>query len=129
MKAAGDSGPSAMNNGGKKPMASFDDFWVKLSLETVEFAVYDWRDSRDAAISDGMDFLDKARDDIRIWCKMLEEGTLSESDFAALLAGKKDLTGLAALKRRGLSRAELARFMNGLIDIVASTACNFFCIG
>jgi len=118
-----------MNNAGGKPMASFDDFWVKLSLEIVELAVYDWRDYRDAAISDGMDFLDEAKDDIRIWCKMLEEGTLSQSDFAALLAGKKDLTGLVALKQRGLSRAVLSRFMNGLIDTVASTAGNFFCIG
>src|SRR5574342_863196 len=98
-----------MNNEREEgPMTSFDDFWVKLSLETVEFAVYDWRDYRDAAISDGMDFLDKAKDDIRLWCKMLEEGTLSQSDFAALLAGKKDLTGLVALKGRGLSRAVLA---------------------
>ena len=108
-------------------MASFDDFWVKLGVELVEFAMCDWRDYRDAAISDGMDFLEKTQDDIRRWCKMLEEGTLSRDAFAMLLAVKKDLAELAELKRCGSSRAALDRFMNGLTDIVVSTACNFFC--
>lgn len=112
----------------KEPMASFDDFWVKLGVELVEFAVYDWRGYRDAAISDGNDFLEKTQDDIRRWCKMLEEGTLSRDDLAVLLAGKKDLVELVLLRRSGLSGAALDRFMNGLIDTVASTACNFFCI-
>ena len=114
---------------GKEPMASFDDFWVKLGIEFVEFAVYDWRGYRDAAISDGNDFLEKMYDDLRRWCKMLEEGTLSQGDLAVLLAGKKDLAELALLRRSGLSGAALDQFMNGLIDIVDSTACNFFCIG
>lgn len=114
---------------GKELMASFDDFWVKLGVELVEFAVHDWRDYRYAAISDGNDFLEKTQDDIRRWCKLLEEGTISRDDLAVLLATKKDLAELAELKRRGLSRAALDRFMNGLIDTVASTACNFFCIG
>jgi hypothetical protein len=107
-------------------MTSFDNFWVKLDVELVEFAVYDWRDYRDATISVGKDFLEKTKDDIQLWCKMLEEGTLSQSDFAVLLAGKKDLAELTELKRRGLSRTALARFINGLIDTVASTAFNFF---
>jgi hypothetical protein len=34
-------------------MASFDDFWVKLGVELVEFAMYDWRDYRNAAINRG----------------------------------------------------------------------------
>jgi hypothetical protein len=109
-------------------MASFNDFWVKLGIELVEFAMYDWRDYRHAAISDGKDFLEKTRDDIRRWCKMLEEGTLSRGDLAVLLAGEKDLAELAELRRWGSSRATLDRFMSGLIDTVASTACNFFCM-
>jgi hypothetical protein len=111
---------------GKEQMASFDYFWVKLSDEFVEFAMYDWRGYRAEAISDGKDFLEKTQDDIRRWCKMIEEGTLTQGGFAVLLSGKKDLADLAELKRRGLSRAALDRFMSGLIDIVASTACNFF---
>ena len=113
----------------KEPMASFNDFWAKLGVELVEFAMYDWRGYRDAAISDGNDFLEKTQDDIRRWCKMLEEGTLSQEGLAVLLAGKKDLAELALLRRSGLSGAALDRFMNGLIDIVDSTACNFFCLG
>ena len=113
----------------KETMASFDDFWVKLGVELVEFAVHDWRDYRDAAISDANDFLEKTRDDIRRWCKLLGEGTISRDDLAVLLAEEKDLAELTLLKRRGLSRAALDRFVSGLIDTVASTACNFFCIG
>jgi hypothetical protein len=105
-------------------MASCNDIWVKLGAELVEFAVYDWPDNRAAAVSDGMDFLEKTRDDIQRWCKMLEEGTYSRVDFAALLAEKKDLAELPQLRRRGLSRAELDRFMNGLIDTVVSTVCH-----
>jgi hypothetical protein len=108
-------------------MAACNDIWVKLGAELVEFAMYDWRDNRDAAVSDGMDFLERTRDDIERWCKMLEEGTYSRVDFAALLAEKKDLAGLALLRRRGLSRADLDRFMNGLIDTVVSTVCHCVC--
>ena len=108
-------------------MASFDDFWVKLGVELVEFAMYDWRDCRGAGISDGKDFLEKAPEDIRRGGKMLEEGTLSREAFAMFLAGEKELAELAELKRCGSSRAALDRFMNGLTDIVVSTACNFFC--
>jgi hypothetical protein len=110
-------------------MASFDDCWVKLGIELVEFAVYDWRDYREAAISDGRDFLEKTQDDIRCWCKMLEEGTLSPGDLAELLAGEKGLAELTELKRHGLSRAALDRFVSGLIDTVASTTGNFFSMG
>ncbi len=111
---------------GKEPMASFDDFWVKLHVELVEFAVYSWRDHRDAAISDGKDFLKKTKDDLERWCRLLEERKLSQVDFALLLAGKKDLAGLVALRRRGLPEAALDRFVNSLIDTVAATAYNFF---
>lgn len=82
----------------KEPLTSFDDFWAKLGVELVEFAMYDWRGYRDAAISDGYDFLEKAQDDIQRWCKILEEGMLSQEDLAMLLVGKKDLAGLALLR-------------------------------
>lgn len=107
-------------------MASFDDFWTKLHVELVEYAVYSWRDDRDAAIRDGKDFLKKTKDDIQLWCKLLEERKITQDDFAVLLAGQKDLAGLVALKRRGLSDAELDRFVDGLIDAVAFTAYSFF---
>ncbi len=111
---------------GKGPMASFDDFWAKLHVELVEFSVYSWRVYREAAISDGKDFLEKTKDDIQRWCKLLGEGKLSQDDFALLLIGKKDLAELAALRRRGLPEAALDRFINELIDAVAATAYNFF---
>jgi hypothetical protein len=108
-------------------MASFDDFWRKVHVEIVDFAVYDWRDYRDAAISDGADFLEKTKDDIRRWCGLLGERKLSQDNFALLLAGEKDRAELAALRRQGLPEALMDRFVTGLIDTVASTAYHFFC--
>ncbi|MGE5173353.1 MAG: hypothetical protein ACM3MD_05940 [Betaproteobacteria bacterium] len=107
-------------------MASFDDFWVKLHVELVELSSYSWRGYRDAAISDGKDFLEKTKDDMQRWCTMLKDGKLSQDDFALLLVGKKDRAELAALRRRGLPQAALDRYFNELINAVAATAHNFF---
>jgi hypothetical protein len=107
-------------------MESFEDFWKKLHVEVVDFAVYDWRTHRDAAISDGADFLEKTKGDIRRWCRLLGERKLSQDHFALLLAGKKDRAELAALRRQGLPETAADRFVTGLIDTVASTAYHFF---
>jgi hypothetical protein len=101
-------------------MASFDDYWVKLHIELVEFAMYGWRSARDAAISDGKDFLEKTKVDINLWFKLLEERKITHEDFALLLTGKKNLAELAALRRKGLSEAALERFVTGLIEAATS---------
>jgi hypothetical protein len=53
---------------------------------------------------------------------MLKNGQLSKDDYEWLLASKKDLAELVALKRAGLSKVGMDRFTNGVIDTTVSTA-------
>jgi hypothetical protein len=107
-------------------MASFNDFWKALKDELVEFAEYSWKDYRSAAIKDGKTFLEKSKNDLERWSKMLASGDLTRDDFEWLLVGKKDLAELVALKQKGLAKVALDRYVNGLIDTIVSTAFKVF---
>lgn len=107
-------------------MATFNEFWDELKKELVEFADYSWKEYRNAAIKDGGAFLEKTKADIKRWTNMLATGDLTQEDFEWLIAGKKDLMELTALKRKGLSLVARDRFVNGLIDTVVATAFRIF---
>ena len=106
----------------------FDDFRVKLNVELIEFVVYHWRDCRNAAMSDGREFLEKIEDDLKTLTEQLRNGKLAQEDFAWQLYGKKGSAELVELKKEGLPQAALDRFANGLVDTVVTTALNFFYI-
>lgn len=57
---------------------------------------------------------------------MLAKGDLTKDDFEWLLAGKKDVALLVALKQKGLAKVALDRFSNGLIDVIVATAFKFY---
>ncbi len=107
-------------------MESFDDFWVTLHVELVEFAMYCRWDYREAAIRDGNDFLEKTKDEIQRWCALLKDGKLARDEFARMLARKKYRAEFAALRRRGVPEEVVDRFLNGVIDTTASTAHKYF---
>lgn len=107
-------------------MATFAEFWKVLQQELIEFADYSWKEHRSAAIKDGEAFLAKAKEDIKRWTTLLTAGELTADDFEWLMAGKKDLAQLAALKRKGLAQVARDRFVNGLIDTVVATAFRVF---
>ena len=107
-------------------MASFDDFWQDLQNELVEFADYSWKSYRDAAVSDGNAFVDKAKVDLERWTSMLAQNRLTQDDFEWLIVGKKDLAELLLLKQNGLTKVALDRFVNGVIDTIVSTAFKTF---
>ncbi len=107
-------------------MATFDDFWARLNFEMIEFVLHDWWDYRDAAASDGKDFLEKIRPKAARWCTLLENGAYSREDFRWLLAGTKEQADLTRLKQRGIPKAELDRFIFGVINITAHTAFVFY---
>jgi len=107
-------------------MSQFDDFWTMLKNNVANFAKESWNDVKDAALSDGNDFLNKAKEDIKEWTKQLAEKKITADDFGWLLKGKKDLAELVLLKQKGLAKAALDKFTNGLINIVISTAAKTF---
>ncbi len=107
-------------------MATFEDFWARLNFEMIELVLHDWWDLRDAAASDGKDFIEKIRPKVARWCVLLENGTYSREDFRWLLAGTKEQADLPKLRRRGMPKAELDRYVYGVINIIAHTAFVFY---
>ncbi|GLS03495.1 hypothetical protein GCM10007860_06390 [Chitiniphilus shinanonensis] len=107
-------------------MADFDGFVEALKTELIEFAEYSWKAYKNSAIDDGGAFIERSKDDLERWTKMLANGGLTRDDFEWLMAGKKDLVELAALKQKGLAKVALDRFVNGLIDTIVSTAFKVF---
>ena len=103
-------------------MIKLEEFFKALNKELVEFAEYSWKSYRDAAIRDGKEFLDKNKADIGRWIKLLASGDLNRDDFEWLVAGKKDLAEMFALKQAGLTKVAMDRFINGLIDTIVATA-------
>lgn len=102
-------------------MIKFDEFFKELNKELLEFAEYSWRKYRESAVKDGKAFLDKNKTDLERWVKLLASGALTHDDFEWLIAGKKDLVEMYALKQAGLTKVALDRFINGLIDTIVAT--------
>ena len=102
-------------------MSTWDDLLTQLKKEVGSYAEKSWNDLKDAFIKDGIDFLSKAEDDIKNWAKQLAEQKITAEEFKWLLKAKKDLAELTLLKERGLAKAALEKFQNGLIDTVISS--------
>ena len=107
-------------------MATFDDFLGELKKEIAAYAVASWKRYKDAAISDGNAFVANLEADLETWTSELADGELSQEDFIWLIEGKKDLAELEALKQAGLTEARLEEFVNGLTDLVVTTAAKVF---
>jgi hypothetical protein len=103
-------------------MANFDDFWKTLSAGLEKLALENWNEVKGAAVADGQAFLTKTKADLMRWTQLLETGALTKNDFEWLVAGKKDLAEMQALKNAGLSLVRLEKFQNELISLVINTA-------
>lgn len=107
-------------------MATFDDFWKTLKEGLEALAVKNWKEVKGAAVADGTAFFDKTKADLERWTKLLAAGELTKDDFEWLIAGKKDLAEMQALKQAGLAQVRLERFQNALISLVIDTAFDTF---
>lgn len=107
-------------------MPDFDDFLENLKKGLEELAKKNWGEFREAAEKDGKAFVEKTKEDLRRWTKLLAQGDLSKDDFEFLVAGKKDLAEMEALKQAGLTLVRLERFQNALISLVIDTAFETF---
>ncbi|MCL6099012.1 MAG: hypothetical protein M1391_10595 [Bacteroidetes bacterium] len=107
-------------------MSQFDDFWSLLKNNIANFAKENWNDVKDSAINDGNVFVNKAKEDLKKWTTQLADGKITADDFEWLLKGKKDLAELVLLKQKGLAKAALDKFTNGLMDTVVATAVKTF---
>ena len=102
-------------------MLNFDDFFKTLLGNLKDFVEGNWKDYKAAALKDGKAFLTKAKKDIRRWTELVADGKLTPDEFGFLLAGKKDVAELEALKQAGLTAVRLNKFRNGLLQVVMDT--------
>jgi hypothetical protein len=107
-------------------MALFDDFWDALKPALSQYAQSNWAPYAAAASSDASAYVQSAREDLQDWTAAVKKGLIQETDLKELLAEKEDLATLVALKELGLEEVALARFIDGLQNVVVNTAGTFF---
>jgi len=107
-------------------MPDFNDFWENLKSDLEELVKKNWKEFSEAAEKDGKAFLYKTKEDLKRWAKLLAQEDLSKDDFEWLIAGKKDLAEMEALKQSGLALVRVERFQNALISLVIDKAFETF---
>jgi hypothetical protein len=107
-------------------MASFDDFLAELKGEIKTLAEKSWKDFAAAAVNDSSAFIAKTQDDLKRWTKLLSDGSLTLQEFEFLVAAKKELAEMTALKQAGLAQVQRDRFINGLVGTIISSAQKVF---
>lgn len=107
-------------------MADFDTFVSTFRDRLKALALAEWDDVRDAAVGDGLAFVEQSKADLARWTMLLEDGALTPEDFTWLVQGKRDLVEMESLKQLGLGLARLDRFRSSLLDTVVGTAFDVF---
>jgi hypothetical protein len=78
------------------------------------------------ATADAKDFIEQSETDLQRWTALVANHSLSVQEFEFLLAAKKDVAELAALKEAGLAQIQLDRFINGVIGAIINAASKSF---
>ncbi|ANY16597.1 hypothetical protein [Bordetella pseudohinzii] len=107
-------------------MATFEQFLESLDKDIIEYAEHSWSALRQAATADARAFVQKSRQDLERWSRLLALGELSRDDFDWLVRSKRDLAELMSLKQKGLAKVALDQFVNGLIALIVSAAFKVF---
>jgi hypothetical protein len=103
-------------------MKTFMEFWVQLLLNVESFAVEKWNELKEDAVDDAKKFLTDVKDDVQRWISLLAEGKLTSDDLLWLIKGKRDQAELLFLKQKGLTKPDLDKFFEGLLETIISTA-------
>lgn len=107
-------------------MASFDDFVEALKNGAKDLAKEIFDGFEDEASNDAKAFLEKTKEDMRRWTKLLAQGELTEQDFSDLVQAKKALAEIHTLRQTGVSLTKLERFRSGFINLLIDTAFDVF---
>lgn len=103
-------------------MAAFDDFLKEVGVEVKALIAKSFKTVASAAQKDANSFIKSSTDDLKRWTKLLGDGSLTLQDFEFLLAAKRDLAEMVALKQAGLAQVQLDRFINGVVGAVIGAA-------
>lgn len=107
-------------------MPDFSDYWNALKDGIRRRIGEELTDLRQAAEDDADTFLEKVRDDLTRWTKLLAAGDLTPEELQWLVKGKEDLAEMEALKRAGLELVRVERLRNTMIALVIDTAVDTF---
>ena len=107
-------------------MADFDDFLAALKDNAAVLAKETFDGYEAQAKQDAETFIDKAKDDLKRWTKLLADGDINEEDFSDLVNAKKALAEMFALRQAGLSLIKLEKFRKSFINLVVDTAFEVF---
>jgi hypothetical protein len=104
------------------PKVDFDSFLKELKAGVKEIAKTEAADFVKEATSDGKDFLQTIKADLKKWTRQRVEGKLSKKDLEFLVQGKQDLAKMEALKQAGLAAVRVDRIRVAVIDLILSAA-------
>jgi len=107
-------------------MANFDDFIDALKEGAKKLAGETFDGFEDQAKKDAEDFIEKSKEDLKRWTKLLAQGDINEQDVSDLVLAKKALAEMFALRQAGLTLIKLERFRKGFINLVVDTAFDVF---
>lgn len=107
-------------------MANFEDFIDTLKEGAKELARETFHGFEDQARQDAEDFVEKSKEDLKRWTKLLAQGEINEQDFSDLVLAKKALAEMFALRQAGLTLIKLEKFRKGFINLVVDTAFDVF---
>ena len=102
-------------------MKTFVEFWTQLLINIESFIGENWNELMKDAINDAEKFLTGIKDDVQRWISLLAEGKLTSDDLLWLIKGKRDLAQLLYLKEKGLTKPDLDKFFEGLLETIIST--------
>src|ERR1039458_1077125 len=103
-------------------MKTFMEFWAQVLANVETFAGDKWNELKEDAVEDSKKFLTEVKDDVQRWISLLAEGKLTSDDLGWLIKGKRDLAELLFLKQKGLTKPDLDKFFEGLLETILSTA-------
>jgi hypothetical protein len=102
-------------------MKTFMEFWIQLLLNVESFAAEKWNELKQDAVDDAKKFLTDVKDDVQRWISLIIQGHLTHEDLLWLIKGKRDQAELLFLKQKGLSKPDLDKFFEGLLETIIST--------
>lgn len=69
-------------------------------------------------------FLERSKNDLKLWLEALATKQLSQEDFHSLLKTKCALAEMDALKEKGLAEIQIQNFRNGVINLIVTSILN-----
>jgi hypothetical protein len=103
-------------------MTKFSDFTDAVLSDAKELAQDLFDGFEDQAVDIAKGFLEKTKEDVERWGRLVVEQKLTQQDFSDLVAAKKALAEMQALTISGIALAKAERFRSQLIASVVDRA-------